>query len=70
VLDLLLRALADVGPAATWIVAFIAAIVAVFVMYVGITIWATLRASDPEQQQIRYQLFSDLLDLFRHRSRQ
>jgi hypothetical protein len=64
-LSTLLRVLADLGPAAAWIAAFLAAITAVFVLYIGIAIWATLRALDPEQRKVRYQIFRDLLDLFR-----
>jgi hypothetical protein len=64
-LDSLFRTLADLGPGASWIATFCAAVVAVFVMYIGIAIWATLRASDPDERKIRYQIFRDLLDLFR-----
>lgn len=60
-----LRLLAEIGPQVIWVFVFIAAIVAVFVVYVGIALWATLRARDPEQRQVRYQIFHDLLDLFR-----
>jgi hypothetical protein len=56
--------LLNLGPA-VWVAKFCAAIVAVFVLYIGIAFWATLHASDPEQRKIRYQLFRDLLDLFR-----
>lgn len=62
----LLRVSAAVGPSATWIAKFCAVVMAVFVLYVGIAIWATLRAADPEQRKVRYQIFRDLLDLFRH----
>jgi hypothetical protein len=64
-LNTLLRVTAAVGPGAIWIVLFCAAIVAVFVVYIGIALQATLHAADPEQQKIRYQVFRDLLDLFR-----
>jgi hypothetical protein len=69
VLDTLLRMLAEVGPRAIWLVIFFAAVVAVFVAYVGVALWATLRASDPEQQKLRYQVFRDLLGLFRRKGR-
>ena len=65
-LDTLLRVPAAVGPSAIWMAKFCAAVVAVFVLYVGIAIWATLHAADPEQRKVRYQIFRDLLDLFRH----
>jgi hypothetical protein len=60
----LLRALAVVGADASWVVCFIAAVIAVFVVYLGIAMYATLRASDLEQQKIRYKVFQDLLKLF------
>jgi hypothetical protein len=62
----LIHVSASAGPSATWIAKFCAAVVAVFVLYVGIAIWATLHAADSEQQKVRYQIFRDLLDLFRH----
>ena len=61
----LLRLATEIGPGVIWVFIFIAAVVAVFVLYTGIALWATLRACDPEQRQIRYQIFHDLLDLFR-----
>jgi hypothetical protein len=64
-LTTLLRVSADLGPGAVWIARFFAAVTAVFILYVGIAIWATLHTADPEQQKIRYQIFRDLLDLFR-----
>lgn len=65
-LELLLRFEAEIGPMAHWIVVFCAAVVAAFVVFVGIALWATLHPSDPdpEQQKIRYQVFRDLLELF------
>jgi hypothetical protein len=51
------RLLVQVGTTASWIVFFIATIVAVFVVYIGIAMGATLRASDPEQQKMRYRIF-------------
>jgi hypothetical protein len=64
-LDTLLRALVDLGPSVIWVAKFCAAVVAVFVLYVGIAIWAAIRARDLSSQVIRYQIFRDLLDLFR-----
>lgn len=63
--DMLFRIQAAVGPNVAWIVKCSAAVVAIFVLYVGIAIWATLRAPDAEQRNVRYQIFRDLLDLFR-----
>lgn len=65
----LFRSLAEIGPGVTWVFSFIAAIVAVFVAYLGVALCATLRAKDAGQQQVRYQVFHDLLDLFRHKER-
>jgi hypothetical protein len=62
--DVLLRLLAALGPEAIWIFAFFAAVIAVFVLYLGIALRATLRAADPEQARIRYRVFRDLLELF------
>lgn len=60
----LLRSLAEVGATANWMVYFIAAIATVFTAYIGIAMWATLRAHDTDQRQIRYKMFRDLLGVF------
>jgi hypothetical protein len=65
--EMLVRAVTDLGPDALWIAMFCAVIVAVFVLYIGIAMWATIRAPDPQARKIRYQMFHDLLDLFRRR---
>jgi hypothetical protein len=65
VLTELLRLLAENCPGIIWVFIFIAAIVTVFVAYIGIALWATLRARDAGQRQVRYQVLHDLLDLFR-----
>ena len=49
---------------AKWFAIFIAAVIAVFVLYVGIALRAVLRATDEAQRRVRYQVFRDLLDLF------
>jgi hypothetical protein len=66
VLEVLLRVEAEAGPAAIWVVMFCATVVAAFVVFIGIALWATLHPSkpDPEQQKICYQVFRDLLELF------
>jgi hypothetical protein len=61
----LLRVSAAAGPSASWLAKFAAAAIAVFVLYIGIAMWATLRAADADQRKVRYQVFRDLLDLFR-----
>jgi uncharacterized membrane protein len=60
----LLRLLAAAGATASWIFVFIAVIIAVFVLYLGIALYATLHASDADQRQVRYQVFRDLLHWF------
>jgi len=60
----LLRLATEVGAAANWIVIFISAVIAVFVVYLGVAMCATFRASDPEQQKLRYKVFHDLLRFF------
>jgi hypothetical protein len=65
---ILIHVLAALGPGTFWVAKFCAAVVAVLVLYVGIAIWATLHAPDPEQRKVRYQIFRDLLDLFRRGS--
>lgn len=67
-LEVLLRLQAELGPGVVWLLVFSSAIVAVFVLYVGIVLFATLRATDERQAKIRYQMFKDLLGLFRRRS--
>jgi hypothetical protein len=68
-MEMLLRLAAGLGPAAAWVAVFVAAVVAVFVLYVGVAMRAVLRADDPEQARIRYRVFADLLGLFRLRGR-
>lgn len=68
-LKVLLRSFAEFGPGAVWIAVFFAAVVAVFVLYVGVAMWAILRARDPDQIKIRYRVFADLVGLFRFRGR-
>jgi hypothetical protein len=60
----LLRLLTEVGAAANWIAIFIAVIIAVFMGYIGIAMYAALSAREPEQQKIRYEVFQDLLKVF------
>ena len=63
-METLFRLLAELGPKAFWIVVIIGGLAAVFVLYIGIAMQAALRARDPQQQQLRYQVFHDLLELF------
>jgi predicted small integral membrane protein len=58
------------GRAAVWALILLAAVVAAFLLYIGIALYSVLRAPDREQREVRYQMFRDLLnliqDLFRH----
>ena len=69
VFDVLLAVMAEIGPATTWIAVFAAAVVVAFVVLVGVAMRATLHARDPDQRQVCYQVFHDLLDLFQGRRR-
>jgi hypothetical protein len=66
----LLRMATELGPAVTLFAIFFAAVITVFVVYVGIALRAVLRATDQEQRQVLYEVFRDLLDLFRPKRRQ
>jgi hypothetical protein len=66
-LEMLLRTLAELGPTARWLAIFFAAVVAVFVLYVGIALHAVVSATDAEQRKVRYEVFKDLLGLFKRR---
>ena len=59
-----LRFMEGLGPTAFWTVVFFAAVIAVFVGYVGIALWGIYHAP-PGQEWVRYRVFRDLLDLFR-----
>jgi hypothetical protein len=69
VLAELLRLLAEIGPGIIWVLIFIAAVIAVFVLYVGIALVAALFAKDPGQQKVRRKILRDLLRLFRCKRR-
>ncbi|GAA1843030.1 hypothetical protein [Actinomadura bangladeshensis] len=63
-----LRAIAGFGPATGWAAMFAAVVVAVLVIYLGLALVAVLRAG-PDNAKLRYQVFRDLLDLFRRNRR-
>jgi hypothetical protein len=60
----LLHFAASIGAAASWVLVFVAAVVAVFVVYLGIAMYAVYQAKDPDQQKLRYKVFEDLLRVF------
>ena len=68
-LGILLRPAAVVGPEVTWIIRYIMAVYAVFVVCIVIAMRATLRAKDPGTRKIAYLVFCDLLALFARRRR-
>ena len=64
-LHLPLRVLTEVGPAATLFVLCVVCSTAALILYIGIAMWATLVTRDLKQQNVRYQVFRDLLNLLR-----
>jgi hypothetical protein len=67
--EVLLQTSSELGSAANWLAFVTAAVTAAFVLYVGIALWAVLHAADEQQRELRYQIFHDLLDLFRRGNR-
>lgn len=61
----LIRALADLGPAAIWLSGAVLSLLAVCLLYLGIVLLAILHTTDPSQQQYLHQVFCDLLDFIR-----
>jgi hypothetical protein len=61
----LVRVFADMGPAAIWLSGAALGLVAVCVLYLGIALLGCLRTTDIYQQQYRYQVFRELVDLIR-----
>jgi hypothetical protein len=57
------------GPEVSWIIVFIMAVYAVFVVCIVIAVRAALRAADPGTRKIAYMVFRDLLALFARRKR-
>jgi hypothetical protein len=65
----MLRVAAEFGPQPAWFLIFAAAVIGAFVIYIGIAMIAVLYARDEEEGKLRYQLFHDLISLFRIRVR-
>lgn len=63
-MEMLFRLVAALGPKAFSIIMMFGGLAAILVLYLGIAMRATLHAHDPEEQQIRYQIFRDLLEVF------
>ena len=68
-LYLLIRAPAELGSGAIWIVSFLvvlyATVIAVFVRHIGTVLRALLEEREPEQRRILREVLRDLLELFR-----
>ena len=61
----LVRAIAEMDPAAVWLGGSEVGLTAVFVGYVGVVLVAALKADTPELQQYRSRLLRDLLRFLR-----
>jgi hypothetical protein len=61
----LLHVLAEVGPVILLIVGCIVCLIVTLVLYIGIAMWAVMRARDTQAQTVRYRVFRDLLNLVR-----
>jgi hypothetical protein len=59
------RALADLGPAAVWLGGAALGLVAVLVGYIGLVLVAALKADTPELQRYRFGLLHELLRFLR-----
>lgn len=62
-LDMLPRLLAAAGAMASWISILVVAVVALFVIYIGVAMAAALLASDAKQQRIRLKILQSLLGI-------
>jgi hypothetical protein len=67
VAEVLVRAFAEIGPAAIWLGGAALGLIAVCLLYLGIALWATLRTdhTDPGQWEHHYQVFHELVGLIR-----
>lgn len=65
----MLKKLIRLGSATTSVAAVIgvcaAFLVVVFSLYVGVAMIAAIRSGDPEQAELRYKIFRDLLSVIR-----
>lgn len=66
---LLFHLAAAAGPTAAWVAGFSAAVIAAFVVYVGVAMAVVPRTNDVRKAEIRYRVFRDLLGLFRRGQR-
>lgn len=61
----LIRALADLEPAAVWLAGIVVGLVAVFVGFIGVVLVAALKADTSELQRYRSTLLRELLRFMR-----
>jgi hypothetical protein len=61
----MVRALADLGPAAVWLGGAVIGLMAVFTGYVGLVLVAALKADTPELRKYRFGLLRELLRFMR-----
>jgi len=59
------RALAELGPAAVWLIWAVIGLLAVLVGYIGLALVAALKANTPEAQRYRSGLLRELLRFIR-----
>lgn len=59
------RALADLGPAAVWLGGAVLGLMAVFTGYIGLVLVAALKAETPALQKYRFRLLRELLRFMR-----
>jgi len=60
-----LRALEEEGPQALWVVGCFAAPVLVRTLYLGVAMFAAMKARDQANRDTCYRIFHDLVELFR-----
>jgi hypothetical protein len=68
-LEIFLRLQSEIGSGATWAGVILGAVVAAFVVYVGVIITAMLIVKDRDKLRLLYRVFRDLVELFRFRGR-
>jgi hypothetical protein len=60
-----LRALAEAGPAAQWVLTLYAGVITTFTVYLGIVMIAAITTGDEKRREVCYRIFHDLVEFFR-----